>query len=81
MRQVVHRMMGMCHVLDEIRAAIDRSELSRYAISRATGIDQGQLCRLMDGTGGLSVERLERLADALALEIVVRPKKRQRKGR
>ncbi|MCP3906011.1 MAG: helix-turn-helix transcriptional regulator [Planctomycetes bacterium] len=70
----------MCRLFDELRAAIERSDMSRYAISKATGIDQGQLSRLMDGTGGLSVERLEQLADALDLEIVVRPR-RKRKGR
>ncbi len=73
--------MGMARLFDEMRRRIERSGTSRYAIWKATGIDQGQLCRLMDGTGGLSVERLEVLADALDLEIVIRPKRRRRKGR
>ena len=69
----------MGEVLDDIRQAIEKSKLSRYAISKATGIDQGQLSKLMAGKGGLSIASLQRLADHLGLEIVIRPKGR-RKG-
>ena len=65
-------------VLDDIRTAIDRSEVSRYAISKATGIDQGQLSKLMGGEAGLSIASLERLAEFLGLEIVIRPNRRQK---
>ena len=65
-------------VLDDVRTAIDRSEVSRYAISKATGIDQGQLSKLMGGEAGLSIASLERLAEFLGLEIVIRPNRRQK---
>jgi len=65
-------------VLDDIRTAIDRSEVSRYAISKATGIDQGQLSKLMGGEAGLSIASLERVAEFLGLEIVIRPNRRQK---
>ena len=65
-------------VLDDIRTAIDRSEHSRYRISKATRIDQGQLSKLMGGEAGLSIASLERLAEFLGLEIVIRPKRRQK---
>ncbi len=45
---------------------------------RATGIDQGQLSKLMSGEAGLSIASLERLAEFLNLEIIVRPKRRKR---
>ena len=65
-------------VLDDIRTAIDRSEFSRYRISKATRIDQGQLSKLMGGEAGLSIASLERLAEFLGLEIVIRPNRRQK---
>jgi transcriptional regulator with XRE-family HTH domain len=65
-------------VLDDIRTAIDRSEHSRYRISKATGIDQGQLSKLMGGEAGLSIASLERVAEFLGLEIVIRPNRRQK---
>ena len=71
----------MSKVLDEIRQAIDRSDHSRYAISKAIDISQAQLSRLMAGKSGLSIDSLERLAEFLNLEIVIRPKRRRRKGR
>lgn len=68
----------MSKILDEIRQAIDRSEHSRYAISKSIGVSQAQLSRLMSGKSGLSIDSLERLAEFLNLEIVVRPKRRKR---
>jgi len=68
----------MNKILDSIRAAIQKSEKTRYVLSKETGIDNAQLSRLMAGKSGLSVESLERLADALDLEISIGPK---RKGR
>ena len=70
----------MGKVLDEIREVIERSGTSRYAISKATGVSQAQLSRLMAGQSGLSIASLERVADYLGLEIIIRPK-RQKKGK
>jgi len=70
----------MERILDQVRRAIKASGTTRYAISKATGIPQSQLARLMTGEKGLSIESLERLANCLGLEIVIRPKRRQ-KGR
>lgn len=66
-------------VAEQIRRAIARGEKTRYAISAETGVDQGQLCRFMAGWG-LGVEKLEAVAAALGLEIVVRPARRKSKG-
>ena len=64
----------MSKALKEIRKAIKASTMSRYAISKATGIDQGQLSKLMAGHAGLSISSLELLADFLGLEVTIRPK-------
>ena len=66
-------------VLKAIRDAITQSGQSRYAIFKATGIDQAQLSRLMQGRTGLSLETLEKLTEYLGLEIVIRAKRK--KGR
>jgi hypothetical protein len=68
-------------IYEQLRKAIQGSEKTRYKLWQETGIDQGQLARFMAGTAGLSVENIEKLAEALGLEIIVRPKRRQREGR
>ncbi len=65
----------MSKVFDEIRKAIKASDKTRYQLWKETGIKQSQLSRLMSGESGVSVENLERLADALGLEIILRPAK------
>ena len=72
-------MSTMAEVLEQVRKAIAASGKSRYRIWQETGISQAQLSMLMDGTRGLSIEALERLADCLGLDIVIRRKGR-RKG-
>ena len=74
-------MMGMARILDAICDAIEASDRTRYRIAKDTGISQTQLSRLMSGERGLSIDALERLADYLGLEIIIRPKRRRRKGR
>lgn len=69
----------MGHVLDKIRAAIKASGATRYRIAKDLDISQAQLSRLMSGERGLSIEALERLAEYLGLEIILRPKRRKRK--
>ena len=71
----------MAKVLDEIRLAIEQSGVSRYRISQETGIDQGQLSKLMAGEAGLSIASLERLADYLDLELVIRPKSGRKRSK
>ena len=70
----------MASVVEAIRKAVNESSETRYAICKATGIDQGQLSRVMAGKSGLSVEAIEKLAEHLGLEIIIRPKRRTTKG-
>lgn len=70
----------MERMLERLRAAIEASGKTRYRIAKESGIAQSQLSRLMSGERGLSVKSLERLADCLALEVLIRPKHRRKGG-
>jgi transcriptional regulator with XRE-family HTH domain len=61
-------------ILEAIRQAIDQCGKTRYRISKETGIGESQLAKLMRGKIGLSIERLEALAEYLDLEIIIRPR-------
>jgi transcriptional regulator with XRE-family HTH domain len=53
----------------QIRDAIARCGMSRYAISQLTGLDEGNLSKFMGNKGGLSVESIDLIADLLNLEL------------
>jgi len=62
----------------QLRAAILNSGHTRYAISKATGIDQATLSRFVKGSvngavGGLSLKAIDLIAHYLDLALVVRP--------
>ncbi len=64
---------------DQLRAAIDASEMTRYRIALEAEIDHATLSRFMNGKGGLSVDSMDRLAETLGLELVARrPAKKDR---
>lgn len=67
----------MAPIYEDIREAIEASELTRYRIAKETGIGEPQLCLFMAGKKGLSVEALETLADCLGLEITTRRKRKK----
>ncbi|QOV89364.1 helix-turn-helix domain-containing protein [Humisphaera borealis] len=69
-------MFDMGNVLDDLRKAMKASEKTRYRLWKETGIDQSHLAKLLNGEAGLSFENMERLAEALGLEIITRPAKR-----
>ena len=63
---------------DQLRQAIKTSGHTRYAICKATGIDQAAMSKFMKGQVGLSLASLEQLTDFLRLELVRRPDKKGR---
>ena len=71
--------MDMSQILDAIRKAILAGDKTRYRLWKETGIDQGQLSKLMSGEKGLSLDNLERLCEALDLTITIGPKRRRAK--
>jgi DNA transposition AAA+ family ATPase len=44
---------------DQIRDAANSSGMSRYAICRAIGLNQGAMSRFMSGKGGMSLGRID----------------------
>ncbi|MCE9590086.1 MAG: helix-turn-helix domain-containing protein [Planctomycetes bacterium] len=54
---------------DQIRRAIDGCGLTRYRISKETGIAEATLTRFMSAERGLPMKTLDRLADFLDLNI------------
>ena len=65
---------------DQLRRAVEESPLSRYEISKRTGIAQSTLCKLVQGTRGLSTENWDALGECLGLRLVA-DKPRPKKGR
>jgi hypothetical protein len=63
-----------------LQEAIRQSGTSRYAIARETGLSQALLCRFLQGTRGLSLGTIDKLMDALELEIVIRPRRKRKDG-
>ncbi len=64
---------------DQVRAAIDASDLSRYAICKHIGLAESTMSKFMSKQGGLSMRTLDALADLLDLNITTG--KRKLKGR
>jgi len=54
---------------DQLRRLIDECGLTRYAIAKETGIDQGALSRFMTGKAGLSMPNLNTLAELLGWQV------------
>jgi len=62
---------------EQIRYAVEHCGQTRYAIAKATGIDQATLSRFVSGERGLPMKTLDRLGEHLGLYVMMN---RQRKG-
>lgn len=56
---------------NQLRAAIDQSGLTRYRISKETGISEPSLSKFYLGQRGLSMDALNALAECLQITIHV----------
>jgi transcriptional regulator with XRE-family HTH domain len=56
---------------DQLRRAIEDSGLTRYQISKKTGIDESALAKFYNGHRGLSMEALNALGEFLQLRITL----------
>jgi len=65
-------------VTDQLRKAIDDSGLTRYRISKETGISEATLSKFYLGQRGLSMEALDAIGECLQLTIRLgrKPEKR-----
>jgi len=57
-------------ISDQLRQAVEAAEISRYAISRRTGIAQSILSRFVNRGAGLSLENIDKLGECLGLRVV-----------
>ena len=55
---------------EEIRRAVRDCGLTRYRICKEIGITQPTMTRFMQGTGGLSITTLDKLAALLDLHVI-----------
>ncbi len=66
---------------DQLRHIVENCGQTRYAISKATGIAEPVLCRLVSGERFLSPNALDTLAEYLGLELrPVREPRRAKRG-
>lgn len=66
---------------DQIRQAVESSGFSQYRLSKEVRIGKTSLSRFMRGERGLTLKALDRLADFLELEIVIRSKRRRKRSK
>ena len=65
---------------DQLRMAVDASEMTRYRIALEADLDHATLSRFMNGKGGLSVDSMDRLVEVLGLDLVAK-RRPTKKGR
>ncbi len=66
---------------EQLRQAILTSGMSRYEISKQTGVSQSALSKFVLGHRGISVEAMDAVGLCLRLVITSRPSIRQAKNR
>ena len=66
-------------VTERLRRAIETSPKSRYQLSKETGIDPAVLHRFFYGQSGLSGDSIDKLAEALGLELKAKRPARKRR--
>jgi transcriptional regulator with XRE-family HTH domain len=67
-------------ISDQVRQIMDDCGLSRYEISKRTGIDQSTLAKFYNGKQGLSMKALDALGECLGLTINMRRKPKPNTG-
>ena len=62
-------------ISEQIRDAIEASRDSRYALAEQAGISDSALSRFMSGKQRISLSTLDKIADALGLQVVLGPRR------
>lgn len=69
----------MSKLSEQLRAAIEKADVSRYEISKATGVSQSTLSKFVLGTRpGLSFDAMDRVGEYLGLVLVKKQPKKKR---
>jgi predicted transcriptional regulator len=66
---------------DQLRRLIEESPMTRYEISKQTGIAQSTLCKLVQGERGISTDSWDLLGECLNLRLVVDESKTKKGGK
>ena len=71
----------MKRLSEQLREAIVKADVTRYEISKETGVDQTALSKFVLGRRGISVEAMDAVGLYLGLNITTsrRPRRRQAK--
>ena len=65
---------------EQLRQAIEQADITRYQISKQTGIAQSVLSRFMHYEVGLSMDSIDLLWEILGLRLVADEKPTRKKG-
>jgi transcriptional regulator with XRE-family HTH domain len=69
----------MSKLSEQLRAAIEKADVSRYEISKATGVSQSTLSKFVLGTRpGLSFDAMDRVGEYLGLVLVKKQPNKKR---
>jgi len=60
-------MTGRGSLSEQLRKLIGNADISRYEISKRSGVDASQLHRFINGTGRLTTDSLDRIGEVLGL--------------
>ncbi len=66
---------------DQLRRAVDQSDLSRYEICKRADLDQSVMHRFMHEKSGLSITSINAICEVLGLRLVAEDEPKTRKGR
>ena len=69
----------MSSVSNQVRRAIETCGVSRYRISKETGVSQAVLSRFMSGQASLTLDTVDRIAYLLPLTVKVARAKRSKR--
>lgn len=56
---------------DQLRDIIENGSVTRYRLSKESGVDASQLCRFVKGKGKLTTDTLDAIGKTLRLRLVV----------
>ncbi len=65
---------------DQLRRAVEKCDLTRYEISKRTGIAQSILSRFVNQGAGLSMVSVDKLCDCLGLRLVAQGKPKRKRA-
>lgn len=63
---------------EQLRAAIEASNLSMLGLCRETGIDRAAMSRFVNRKAGLRLETVDRIVEVLGLRLVAAPASRRK---